>query len=66
MAADGRRGSLHSPPLPPFPQTEFAVSEALTECADPTRDEELAYEASQKKEDEEGEDGEAGEEEEED
>ena len=35
------------------------MTEELVEAADPTRDEELAYEASQKKdEDEEGEDGE--------
>jgi hypothetical protein len=51
--------------LPPFPEAECAVSEALVECNDPSREDELAFEASQKK-DEDGDGGDAdGDEEEE-
>ena len=30
--------------MPPFPQTEFQVDENIQEAADPTREEELAFE----------------------
>lgn len=36
----------YNPPLPPLPQTEFADGDTIVETADPTREEEAAYEAT--------------------
>ena len=54
----------YSPPQPPNPEPEFVLSADITEAADPTREEEIAYEAAQKaKQGGDGEEGEEGEEE---
>jgi len=46
----------YSPPLPPISQAEYVVDEGVTEAADPTREEEEAFEAEQAKNDEDGDD----------
>ena len=48
----------YSPPQPPNPEPEFVLSADITEAADPTREEEIAYEAAQKAK--QGGDGEEG------
>eukprot|EP00038_Savillea_parva_P007408 m.169946 g.169946 ORF g.169946 m.169946 type:complete len:502 (+) comp13172_c0_seq1:58-1563(+) len=44
----------YNPPLPPLPQSEFEVTDGITETVDPTVEEEEAFRAEQAKDEEDG------------